>query len=256
MLGLITPTAGSLHVDGVAVGGARFREVRRRVGYLPENLVLWDNLDGLETLRFFARLKGTSEAPCAALLEELGLAAAARRPVREYSKGMRQRLGFAQALLGEPSLLLLDEPTTGLDPSAIRAFHDTLAQRRAQGVTIVISSHILAELEQRVDALAMLSAGRLCAQGSVAQLRERSRRPLRLRLVAEAALLDDLPASLAAWEDQGLQWRRTAAREACLGLPRTLKLELLRQLAPLPLEDLQLQEPSLEDVYFDLREAA
>ena len=90
--------------------------MRRSIGYLPENVVLYDNLTGLETLRFFAWLKGADARDCLPLLERVGLAAAARRRVRGYSKGMRQRLGFAQALLGSPRLLFLDEPTNGLDP--------------------------------------------------------------------------------------------------------------------------------------------
>lgn len=254
VLGLIAPSAGQLWVDGCEVGGRNFREARRRLGYLPENLVLYDNLDGLETLRFFARLKGAPLSQCAALLEEVGLAHAGRRPVREYSKGMRQRLGFAQALLGEPRLLLLDEPTTGLDPSAIREFYAQLERLRSRGVTLVISSHILAELEQRVDALAMLSNGRLCAQGTVPELRERSTQPLRLCLQAEAALLDALPAQLAALP--GLGWQRESAQQARLACPRTLKMALLQRLAALPLLDLTVQEPTLEDLYFELRDAS
>lgn len=252
VLGLTAPSHGRLWVDGCEVGGPQFREARRRLGYLPENLVLYDNLDGLETLRFFARLKGAPLAQCAPLLEEVGLAHAGRRAVREYSKGMRQRLGFAQALLGEPQLLLLDEPTTGLDPAAIRDFYAQLDRLRARGVTLVISSHILAELEQRVDALAMLSAGRLCAHGSVAELRERSTRPLQVRLQGDAALLDALPAQLAGLP--GLDWQRDdagAARIACL---RPLKMPLLQRLAAQPLADLSVHEPTLEDLYFELRE--
>jgi Cu-processing system ATP-binding protein len=252
VLGLIAPSSGRLWVDGCEVGGRDFREARRRLGYLPENLVLYDNLDGLETLRFFARLKGAPAAQCAALLEEVGLAHAGRRPVREYSKGMRQRLGFAQALLGEPQLLL-DEPTTGLDPAAIRDFYAQLDRLRGRGVTIVISSHILAELEQRVDALAMLSSGRLCAHGSVAALRERSTRPLQLRLAGEAAALDALPAQLGGLP--GLDWRREAPGAARIACPRALKMPLLQRLAGQPLADLSVQEPTLEDLYFELREA-
>ena len=254
VLGLTAPSQGRLWVDGCEVGGRSFRAARRRLGYLPENLVLYDNLDGLETLRFFARLKGAPLAQCAALFEEAGLAHAGRRPVREYSKGMRQRLGFAQALLGEPQLLLLDEPTNGLDPAAIRDFYAQLDRLRARGVTLVISSHILAELEQRVDALAMLSHGRLCAQGTVAALRGRSSRPLQLQLRADAAVLDALPAQLAAWP--GLAWRRDEAQQAGIDCPRALKMPLLQCLAAQPLHDLSIQEPTLEDLYFELREAA
>ncbi|WP_434064037.1 ABC transporter ATP-binding protein [Roseateles aquae] len=257
LLGLISPSQGRLWVAGSEVGAADFREARRRVGYLPENLVLYDNLDGLETLQFFARLKGAPATQCAGLLEQVGLAEAGRRPVREYSKGMRQRLGFAQALLGEPQLLLLDEPTTGLDPTAIRDFYAQLQRLRERGVTLVISSHILAELEQRVDALAMLSQGRLCAQGTVGRLRERSSRPLRLCLRAEAALLDTLPQQLAGLaEATTLHWQRDAAQQLTLDCPRSLKMPLLRLLGGLALLDLQIEETTLEDLYFELREAA
>ena len=254
VLGLLAPSAGRLWIAGCEVGGPDFRAARRRVGYLPENLVLYDNLSGLETLRFFARLKGAAAAECEALLEQVGLSAAAQRPVREYSKGMRQRLGFAQALLGEPSLLLLDEPTTGLDPAAIRDFYAQLERLRERGVTVLISSHILAELEQRVDALAMLASGRLCAQGTVQSLRQRSSRPLQVRLSAPAAVLDGLASAL----PSGLQalWQRDAAEQASISLPREHKMALLNVLSGHALSDLGLAEPSLEDLYFELREAA
>ena len=233
--------------------------MRRGLGYLPENLVLWDNLSGLETLQLFARLKDAPLAQCDALLAQVGLEEAARRPVREYSKGMRQRLGFAQALLGEPRLLLLDEPTTGLDPQATRDFYAQLEQQRARGVTVLISSHVLAELQQRVDALAMLANGRLCAQGSVQALREGSSRPLSVTLQGDAARLAQLAQELVS-ELPSLSARALPDGGLLLQCPRVLKMVLLTRLGQAGrdggLSDLQLQEPTLEDLYFDLREAA
>ena len=251
LLNLIVPTSGRIWLAGVEVRGTASRDTRRSVGYLPENLVLYDNLSGLETLRFFARLKGAPLAQCGELLERVGLGAAGAKPVREYSKGMRQRLGFAQALLGEPKLLLLDEPTTGLDPAATREFFAQREALRGQGVTIVISSHVLAELQNRVDALAMLAGGKLAAQGTVQELRERSGRPLRVVVTAQPQRLDALRDALAGQE--GAELERTAAGELTIRVPRSAKLALLRTLAQHELDDLHLHEPSLEDLYFDLR---
>ena len=251
LLNLIVPTSGRIWLAGVEVRGTASRDTRRSVGYLPENLVLYDNLSGLETLRFFARLKGAPLAQCGELLERVGLGAAGAKPVREYSKGMRQRLGFAQALLGEPKLLLLDEPTTGLDPAATREFFAQLEALRGQGVTIVISSHVLAELQNRVDALAMLAGGKLAAQGTVQELRERSGRPLRVVVTAQPQRLEALRDVLAGQE--GAELERTAAGELTIRVPRSAKLVLLRTLAQHELDDLHLHEPSLEDLYFDLR---
>jgi len=256
MLGLIAPTSGTIRVAGAPVSGSGARAARRRIGYLPENVVLWDNLSGLETLRFFARLKSVPALACAPALARVGLADAANRPVREYSKGMRQRLGFAQALLGEPEVLFLDEPTTGLDPHAIREFWDTLGSLRTQGVTIVITSHILAELQHRVDRLAVLSAGRVRALGSVASLREARDLPLSITLrlaghdVAEA---ERALAALAASREDGARIRFVpGAGGLDVKCPRAAKVALLQALAPLGerLADVQVVEPSLEDLFF------
>ena len=255
MLGLLEPSAGSINVAGVAVGGRDFRQARRQLGYLPENVVLYDNLDGLETLRFFARLKGAPLAECAPMLEQVGLAHAGRRPVREYSKGMRQRLGFAQALLGSPRVLFLDEPTNGLDPQAIRDFYATLHGLKAAGVTIVITSHILAELQERVDRLAILAAGKLQALGSVQALREQAQMPLTIELALNEA---DIPAAVLALAP--LAGITTTANANASGLsiscPRGAKMAVLGALGPLGAKvlDVNIIEPSLEDVYFGLRE--
>ena len=249
MLGLVKPSAGEILIHGAPVFGRGFRAVRRSIGYLPENVVLYDNLSGLETLRFFARLKGTPPGDCAAMLERVGLAPAGGRPVRDYSKGMRQRLGFAQALLGSPQLLFLDEPTSGLDPEAIRAFYATLRQLRDSGVTTIITSHILAELQERVDRLAILCAGRVQALGSVQQLRDQMALPLRLELHIAADAVAAVREALDALPLTDSRWLGPVLHARC---PRPAKMAVLAMLGALGTQvlDFQLHEPSLEDVYF------
>ena len=251
MLGLETPTAGEILIGGTPVRGRAFRAVRRGIGYLPESVVLYDNLDGLERLRFFAKLKGAPREQCAQLIERVGLAHAGRRPVREYSKGMRQRLGFAQALLGSPRVLFLDEPTNGLDPEAIRDFYVVLRQLQAEGSTIVITSHILAELQERVDRLAIMASGKLLATGSVHDLRERTNLPLVLELDLDPADFGAATEALQALAADAPQTTATGLRWHC---PRANKMAALAALAPLGtrIRDLRLLEPSLEDMFFGL----
>lgn len=249
MLGLISATQGEILIGGAQVGGRGFRAARRHLGYLPENVVLYDNLSGLETLRFFARLKHASPAQCQEVLERVGLAHAGARPVREYSKGMRQRLGFAQALLGTPQVLFLDEPTNGLDPQAIRDFYATLRGLQAQGVTVIITSHILAELQERVDRLAIMAAGKIQAVGSVQALREQTQMPLVFELQLQA---EDAPAvaqALAPFTGEDPEPLATGLRLRC---PREHKMAVLAALAPFGTRvlDVKMHEPSLEDVFF------
>jgi Cu-processing system ATP-binding protein len=249
MLGLVSVTQGDIRIGGAQVGGRGFRAARRHLGYLPENVVLYDNLSGLETLRFFARLKHAPLTQCQPALDRVGLAHAGTRPVREYSKGMRQRLGFAQALLGAPQVLFLDEPTNGLDPQAIRDFYATLRGLQAEGVTVIITSHILAELQERVDRLAIMSAGKIQAVGSVQALREQTQMPLvfELQLAAE-----DAPAvaqALAAVTGASPETLPDGLRLRC---PRAQKMAVLAALAPFGTRvlDVKMLEPSLEDVFF------
>ena len=249
MLGLIPSTSGEILVGGAQVGGRGFRAARRHLGYLPENVVLYDNLNGLETLRFFARLKGAPLAQCQPALDKVGLAHAGKRPVREYSKGMRQRLGFAQALLGSPQVLFLDEPTSGLDPQAIRDFYATLRGLQAQGVTIIITSHILAELQERVGRLAILASGKVQAVGSVQELREQTHMPLVFELQVVEADRAEIAQALVQATSAIPEPFAAGLRLAC---PRELKMPVLAALAPFGarVHDIKMHEPSLEDVFF------
>jgi Cu-processing system ATP-binding protein len=249
MLGLTPLTAGEIRIDGESITGGNFRAVRRKVGYLPENVVLYDNLTGLETLRFFARLKHAPLSECPGILARVGLTHAADRRVREYSKGMRQRLGFAQALLGKPRILFLDEPTTGLDPEAIREFYVILRGLRDDGVTVVITSHILAEIQERVDRLTIMAAGKVQATGTVQALREQMDLPLTFEVRLTAAGCETLAAALAHLPIDTITTCDDHVKVHCR---RELKLAVLTALMGLgdQLRDLQVREPSLEDVFF------
>lgn len=259
MLGLIPMSAGEIHVAGASLRTAAFRDARRHIGYLPENLALYDNLSGLETLRFFARLKGAPTGDCGTLLARVGLQGAGAKPVRAYSKGMRQRLGFAQTLLGAPRVLFLDEPTNGLDPAAIHDFYAMLQQLREQGVTILITSHILAELQQRIDRLAIMADGRVVGLGSVAGLREQADLPLTLVLRVESGSRPAFRQQLAPLRAQGVEIEDgPAEHDLVLRCRHAAKMHVLATLHSLGgrLLDLQIHEASLEDLFFGLREAA
>jgi len=255
MLGLLPASAGEIRIGGQAVRGAAFREVRRSIGYLPESLALYDNLSGLETLHFFARLKGVNRSTCPALLDQVGLAGAADQRVRNYSKGMRQRLGFAQALLGSPRLLFLDEPTNGLDPQGILEFYRILAELRQCGVTVVLTSHILAEIQQRVDRLALMRNGRIQALGTVQALRQRQDLPLTLSVSFRPGDVKLLMTTLAPLNLGPIEAIDGIARFAC---PRQKKMALLAALtaAGPSIRDIDVHEPSLEDVFLGYAEEA
>lgn len=247
MLGLILPTSGEINIKSIQVHGGAFRELRRSIGYLPENIVFYDNLTGLETLQFFAALKGCENDKCLPLLEKVGLIQAANRRVDGYSKGMRQRLGFAQALLGKPQFLFLDEPTTGLDPEGIREFYFILHELNAQGVTVVITSHILSEIQERVQRLAVLKSGKLHAIGTVQELREAVDLPLVIRL-RHLCPSETLQQSLQGVALEELTVEVDTAEIRC---HRNQKMEILRRLSTLgeALEDVVVREPTLEDVF-------
>lgn len=247
MLGLIPLTSGEIQINGTPVRSDAFRELRRSIGYLPENVVFYDNLTGLETLQFFAAVKGCDKSTCLPLLEKVGIAHAATRRVDGYSKGMRQRLGFAQALLGKPQILFLDEPTTGLDPEGIREFYSILHELNAQGVTVVITSHILSEIQERVQRLAVMKSGKLHALGTVQELREAVNLPLVIRLHLQCTA-EVLTTTL-----QGLAIEQFSVdnQSAVFHCQRVQKMDILRRLSALgdAIEDVVVKEPSLEDVF-------
>lgn len=171
ILGLLEPTAGDCAVFGVS--SARV-EARRDVGYLPESPHFYRYLSGRELVEFYARMAGMAREALAARVEEVltlvGLGEAADRRVGTYSKGMLQRVGLAQAMVHDPRLLILDEPTAGVDPVGSAAMAELILKLKARGKTVLITSHLLGQIEDICDRVAILDRGRLMVEGAVKEL--------------------------------------------------------------------------------------
>ncbi|WP_294927850.1 ABC transporter ATP-binding protein [uncultured Paracoccus sp.] len=241
ILGLIPFDAGGVQVCGAAPGSP---QARARVAYLPENVAFHPALTGEEQIRQYLSLRGENPRQAPDLLARVGLADARARRIGTYSKGMRQRVGLAQTLIGRPQLLVLDEPTSGLDPVSRRDFYELLDGLAADGASILLSSHVLTEVEARTDRILILSGGRLVAEGTLPDLRARAALPVALTIRpaagADAALATALPQ--AARGPDGLL-RLTCTQDE--------KLPLLARITALggQVADLDVIPPSLEDIY-------
>ena len=171
ILGLLEPTAGGCRVFGLPSTQV---EARVDVGYLPESPYFYRHLSGRELVRFYARICGLGGAKVAPRVAEVidwvGLTEAADRLVGTYSKGMLQRIGLAQALVHDPRLVILDEPTSGVDPVGAAAISELILQLKAQGKTVLITSHLLTQIEDICDRVAILDRGRLILEGAVCDL--------------------------------------------------------------------------------------
>jgi ABC-2 type transport system ATP-binding protein len=171
ILGLLEPTVGEVRVFGVSSNRV---EARRNVGYLPEAPYFYRYLSGRELVRFYARICGVAGPSLQARVDEVidwvGLAGAADRRVGTYSKGMLQRIGLAQALVHDPKLIVLDEPTAGVDPVGSAEMCELILKLKQQGKTVLITSHLLAQIEDICDRVAILDRGKLIVEGSVLEL--------------------------------------------------------------------------------------
>ena len=189
LMQLIFPTKGSARILGSPAGDV---SVRRRIGFLAENPYYYDYLTAEELLTYFARLFGYSTTDAKTrvqrVLDEVGLGAERRMRLRQFSKGMVQRVGLAQALLNDPEVVFLDEPMSGLDPLGRRHVRDLILALRARGATVFFSSHILSDAEALCDRVAIVAQGKLAASGRLDELLAyitRRRPDLRLRSRAD-----------------------------------------------------------------------
>jgi Cu-processing system ATP-binding protein len=240
VLGLLPLDGGRIAVAGHAPGSDVARGV---TAYLPENAAFHPALTAREQIRHLLRLRGQDARQAGALLEKVGLAHAARRRIGTYSKGMRQRVGLAQALIGAPRLMVLDEPTSGLDPVSRREFYTLLDELAAKGTAILLSSHALSELEARTDRIAILSGGRLVAEGPLPRLRAEAGLPVVVRLTARngqgTALAAAFPEAEARGETMTLR---------CVPDDKLTVLERIAARRDL-VADFDIAPPSLDDLY-------
>jgi Cu-processing system ATP-binding protein len=196
ILGLIKPDIGEVSLMGGLSGGSSgvsSQGVPVRLGYLPENVSFYDKLTGEEILHYFAALKGVGKAKVATLIEEFGLDYAKNRQLKTYSKGMKQRLGFAQAILSEPDILLLDEPTVGLDPHASQFLYSKIEALKQTGCAVIVCTHELSLIEPHIDTAMIVAKGERLALGNLAQLRAQSGLKIQLKCEGLAELAKQEP---------------------------------------------------------------
>lgn len=240
ILGLIEADSGTVEVVGAAPGS---NAARRQVAYLPENVAFHPALTGREQIRYYLRLRGEPARLADELLARVGLGDAANRRIGTYSKGMRQRVGLAQAMIGQPRLLVLDEPTSGLDPVSRRDFYAMLDGLAEAGAAILLSSHALTEVEARTDRIVILSGGVMVANDSLAALRRSAALPIQMQITTRAGAADDVAARL-----QGVRRNGTMVNLTCLPGDKLGRLGQVTALGAL-IEDVEVVPPSLEDIY-------
>ncbi len=245
LVGLLRPSGGRVRALGLDPI-ADHRRLAPHLGYLPGELRLYPELTGEQTLRLLGDLQGAATPRRAQLCERLGLRPAdLARPVREYSRGMKQKLGLVQAFQHEPQLLVLDEPTEGLDPLVQEEFFALLAEAATAGRTVLLSSHVLPEVQRACGRVAIVRAGGLVAVRAVSALREERARRVRL-------VFADGRGARALGEAERWSPRWHGDEVQLLIPPGDLVKELRTLLAQLPVADLSVEEAGLDEAFLDL----
>ena len=248
LLGLVRPTAGDIRVLGKKMDGGNRLAVLRQVGSLIESPSYYGHLTGEENLRIVQTLRGVPEKNIREVLQIVRLDGQRGKRVAHYSLGMKQRLGLAAALLGYPKLLILDEPTNGLDPAGIQEMRELICSLPERfGMTVVVSSHLLSEIDQMADHVAIIREGELVFQDTLEALHGRSRHHLALRTTNNAvarAILQEK--SVPCQEEGGYLILPILSDEIAAQLTRLLGA---RNLGVIRLEE---RQKSLEDIFLEL----
>jgi len=246
LLGFLHPTAGRAQVLGLDVV-RKSVEIRRRVGYLPGGVALHDSLSGEDQLDYMAALSSRPPVRRADLTDRLELPERTlKRRVRDYSRGMRQKIGIVQALQHDPELAILDEPTEGLDPLMQRAFYEILDDLQAAGRTVFFSSHVLSEVERVCDRVAIIRSGRLVALEEIDTLLAHRKRDVEMRVAGGLPVLAGVPGVTAIVEMDG---RLTCHVEGDMG-------PFMRAIAGFPITDLTIEPAHLEEAFLEYYEDA
>ncbi len=241
LLGFLHPTGGEATVLGLDVVRESV-EIRRRTGYLPGGIALYDSLSGGDVLDYLAELQGQEPIRRGDLCDRLQMTGTVlKRKVRDYSRGMRQKIGVIQALQHDPELAILDEPTEGLDPLMQHAFYGILEDLGREGRTVFFSSHVLSEVERVCDRVAIIRAGRLMALHDVGELLARRRRRVTLRWTGAVPDLSNIP---------GLE-DVVARGDRMIGTLSGHVAPFVRAIASPNLEDLTIEPARLEEAFLE-----
>lgn len=248
LLGLARPDTGQILLNGERPDREAWLRFRAKLGFMPERITFYEHLSGEATLRYFASLRGIEADRVMPMLELVGVAAAATRKVGTYSKGMRQRLNLAQALIGEPELLVLDEPIEGLDPSGVREVFEMLRSERNR--TVVLSSHRISEVASQVDRVMVLSGGKVEALGRIDELRRNAHRPSMIHVFPVEPVDPALASAMNGLGDHVVTKRTTGW---VVEVPQSEKVAFLLSLQAHrgAIQHLHVEEPRMEEVYLD-----
>ncbi|MEU6883577.1 ATP-binding cassette domain-containing protein [Streptomyces sp. NPDC046712] len=245
LVGLLTPTAGRIRVLGLDPVAAHPR-LAPMLGYLPGELRFYPELTGAETLDLLTALQRSPSPRRAELCERLALSDGdLRRPVQGYSRGMKQKLGLVQALQHDPRLAVLDEPTEGLDPLVQETFYELMAESAGAGRTVLLSSHVLPEVQRACGRVAIVREGRLVTVERVAALREARARRIRVTLGGSRVG----PRTLGNADRWNPRWEGDRAE---LLVPPSDVVTTLRELLVLPVVDITVEEAGLDEAFLDL----
>ncbi|MGS0682173.1 ABC transporter ATP-binding protein [Shewanella sp. 125m-7] len=240
ILGLIAPTSGIAKVMGQCAASSKGKH-KINLGYLPEDVSFYDKLTGLEVLSYFAALKGSGKTRIDSLIEEFGLEYAQHRQLKTYSKGMKQRLGVAQAILSEPKILLLDEPTVGLDPQASQFLYGKIHQLKQAGCAVVISTHELSLVESHLDRALIMAKGKRVALGTCSELSRGSTLKTSIKFTELSERVKSNAFLQQFYQDGVLQFQADS------------KADIVKHLvSQCQIFDFEIKEPRLEDIYHDL----
>jgi ABC-2 type transport system ATP-binding protein len=248
IMGLIQPTQGNIFLNGTRIDDGLDVQHRRETGYLPEQVAFYRNLTPVQTLNFFCELKGVKKSVVVPLIEEVGLADAIDRRVGTYSKGMTQLLGIAQAMIGAPSIYILDEPMGGLDARWVKVTRDKIRNLNRQGATVLFSSHILSEVQALCDRVAIIDRGKLLAVDTVPNLNKKLHIKPQLEIIVPGLggsvpeSVHDIPGVEAA-DAEGDKLLVTCDTDARMKVITALKE------AGMEIRDFMTIEPSLEDAF-------
>lgn len=252
LTGMIEPTAGRCFVDGIEVANDPLA-VKRIIGYLPEDVGFYGNLTGEQNLDYFARFYDMNAADrkerIAEILRLVHLDGVTQK-AGEYSRGMKQRLGLAQALINDPKVLFLDEPTANLDPEGVREYRDLVTRLAGEGKTVFVSSHILSEVRAVCRTVGLLAAGRLVAQGTIDEVARTLASPggETFRIVVETA--EDLPDL----SDPDIIGFERDGNRAIIQAKSDIRERLAAAIAEegLHIREIRLEEPDIEDAFMAL----